>query len=493
MFILQHNTQQDPEQLRQIPSAPKTASKRLSKQCDDQWFCKGYSGSQSWILDKNFDFGHSRNNDCRVIDDKELVNVLGRYNRNIDTFNLETGKYNSSHTRGKDPAGQVLSDLNHVYGVQVESLELPGVQELWLPCGFHGDKVNKEISSSYARILNLADKTIRLGPALPIAGGACSALGLEIEGPGTPKHICTFGGTLGSHDSGKFLPNCTCYDRVRQSWSALPALPYGLDHSNAILHHAGTCPSSSARASETANLVNSVRDNIGAHPARILVTNFRTVNYGKGSSFYGPGQSQILALDVPGLGTAPVDLAALHKGPGWYVFADPGAAVASVLPHSMQEMLETEGAEKGKGQEMKGGMGGPKGSKSVDGKRELGAWVNIGRDAAGMVSAGGSRYIISLGGVTAYEYQTRSKESWDAAWKDVGVAHSIPQGGEGTMNVILDQVSIHRRLCLNPSGLAVWKLGIQSTGVWFIYSWMLLRTCPLCGPKSCLSGLKDSH
>ena len=88
-----------------------------------------------------------------------------------------------------DPAGYPLNNLNHVYAVPVSS-QLEGaeghVDEIWLPCGFHGDEVNSEISSHYARIIDLSTLRVRLGPRLLRAGGACSAQPIRLEGPGTP-------------------------------------------------------------------------------------------------------------------------------------------------------------------------------------------------------------------------------------------------------------------------------------------------------------------
>ena len=57
--------------------------------------------------------------------------------------------------------------------VLVDSLDGSNGQEIWLPCGFHGDAVNNETSTDYVRIVNATTMKVRVGPKLPVAGGAC--------------------------------------------------------------------------------------------------------------------------------------------------------------------------------------------------------------------------------------------------------------------------------------------------------------------------------
>ena len=92
-------------------------------------------------------------------DKQILVNVLGRYSRGVQWMDLNTGEQFSLVTNGTDPDMKPLNDLNHVASVLVDSIDDSNNarvrKEVWLPCGFHSDKVGKEISSNYARIVDL--------------------------------------------------------------------------------------------------------------------------------------------------------------------------------------------------------------------------------------------------------------------------------------------------------------------------------------------------
>lgn len=82
-----------------------------------------------------------------------------------------------------------------------------------------------------------------------------------MDGPGTPPHICAFGGTDGTHDAGLFLKTINCYDRVKQAWSRPFAdLPRGMDHVSLTRIPAGACAATD--------------------PEKLLITNFRTTHYG---------------------------------------------------------------------------------------------------------------------------------------------------------------------------------------------------------------------
>lgn len=259
----------------------------------------------------------TRNHDCLVMDaasreqklgamrdDGELVvNFLGRWSRAVSRWNMRTGEQAVTTTHGVDPAGFELSDLNHVYAVPVDALDgASHKQEVWLPCGFHGDRVNQENSSSYARIIEVGTWKVRVGPKLPQSGGACAALALHLDGPDQPAHICTFGGTDGKHDSGKFMDLVSCYDRRRQRWHwPFPHLPIPMDHPNAVVQPAGRCSAD--------------------EPARILIMNFRTRPYG--------GQHpEVLALDLvprPALtrsGRSGSPTVVMGGTNGWYVFSN---------------------------------------------------------------------------------------------------------------------------------------------------------------------------
>lgn len=136
-------------------------------------------------------------------DKQILVNVLGRYARGVQWMDLETGEQRSRVTNGTDPDKRPLNDLNHVASVLVDSIDGARTKkEVWLPCGFHNDRVGKEVSSNYARIVDLETMEVRTGPKLPHSGGACGAAPIEAI-PGEPPLVCAFGGTNGNHDTGK--------------------------------------------------------------------------------------------------------------------------------------------------------------------------------------------------------------------------------------------------------------------------------------------------
>ena len=145
-------------------------------------------------------------------DKQILVNILGRYSRGVQWMDLETGEQRSVETNGTDPSNRPLNDLNHVASVLVDSIALDSYgrskKEVWLPCGFHNDRVGKELSSDYVRIVDLETMEVRTGPKLPYSGGACGAAPIEAI-PGEPPLVCAFGGTNGNHDTGE---SAKCYD-----------------------------------------------------------------------------------------------------------------------------------------------------------------------------------------------------------------------------------------------------------------------------------------
>jgi hypothetical protein len=147
-----------------------------------------------------------------------------------------------------------------VTAVLVDLLDGSNGQEIWLPCGFHGDAINNETSTDYVRIVDAKTMKARVGPKLPVAGGACISKALTIIS-NEPPIICTFAGTQGRHDNGIFLPYTQCYDRIHEKWwRPFGNLPYGLDHGSLAVVPAGTCHSKD--------------------PARVLIFNFRTEPYG---------------------------------------------------------------------------------------------------------------------------------------------------------------------------------------------------------------------
>lgn len=249
--------------------------------------------AQTWALHAPLLHG-TRNHDCVTLFDDEvskergdhvqIVNLLGRYSRHVEAIDMISGRYTSKTTEGRDPSGALLADLNHVSAVLVDAIYSNGTtvpssaglgrpkQEVWLPCGFHGDAVNSETSSEFVRIVDMDTMTIRVGPKLPSAGGACTSLAIHVL-PNEPPMICSFAGTRGKHDSGEFLPQTQCYDRLRKRWwSPFGEMPFGLDHGNAAIIPSGTCKEND--------------------PARIIIMNFRTEPY-------GDIHPEVLAHDLP--------------------------------------------------------------------------------------------------------------------------------------------------------------------------------------------------
>jgi hypothetical protein len=297
-----------------------------------------------------------------------LLQLLGRYSRVIQWLDLITGQQDYRITYGKDPDGYPLNDLNHVEAVVVDSLD-GTTREAWLICGFYGDAPNSEQSINYARIVDLRDMVVRVGPKLPSSGGACVALAIEIDGPGTPPHICSVGGTMGNHDTGTFLSQTACYDRIQKQWHfVLGRLPYGLDHGNGAVIPAGTCHASD--------------------PARIVLLNFRTYSYGE-------QRPEILALDLPTNGWTPAQIQAsieehgqsdggAQSGSGsgssssnspWYVFANFSYDPYQPWRHNSDEDN-----------------------------------LNRARDASGVVMANGGRYLLNFAGVS-YRYPTQQEQA----------------------------------------------------------------------------------
>jgi hypothetical protein len=305
---------------------------------------------RTWALPDTL-LSPTRNHDSIVLEyggTQSLVNVLGRFSRAVQWTDLLTGDATQSITSGTDPLGHDLSNLNHVYMVLVDSLDGRS-KEIWLPCGFHGDTVNGETSSHYARIIDVEDMAVRLGPKLPISGGACAAHAVRVDGPDKPPHICSFGGTNGTHDAGAFLASASCYDRVRMRWThPFGALPYGLDHANIVqVPSAMTCDGA---------------DRDDGAPSRLLIMNFRTESYGS-------QHSEILAHDIPHDGWTEEELQqskATVKG-AWYVYSPP-----LVFNDTTADLLAP-------------------------------------RDAAGVVVANQGRYVLNFGGVH-YTYPMGSKD-----------------------------------------------------------------------------------
>jgi hypothetical protein len=238
-----------------------------------------------------------------------LLNILGRHSRYIQAMDLLTGKrweHRNTDVANMDPAGMPLNDLNHIQTVLVDSV-VPSTntstttstntkKEIWLPCGFQGDKVDFETFIHYARIVDLETFQIRTGPKLPYPGGACVALPMTIL-PNEPPMICSFAGT---DDSGKFLATTTCYDRLRKKFFfPFGRLPFGLDHGSISCIPKGTCHESD--------------------PAKLIILNYRT-------HAYGLQRTEMLGFDVPENGWTLEELQSdryrMQETGNWYIFAN---------------------------------------------------------------------------------------------------------------------------------------------------------------------------
>mmetsp|Transcript_30876 Transcript_30876/g.46878 ORF Transcript_30876/g.46878 Transcript_30876/m.46878 type:complete len:886 (-) Transcript_30876:79-2736(-) len=240
---------------------------------DIHQFSNSISNS-SWVLPNKM-LHSTRNHDSLILESKGrklLFNILGRGSRHVQVMDLITGEQWAHTSSGMDPDGFPLNDLNHVYTVLVDDVKNENKKELWLPCGFRGDRIKFEQSVHYSRIVDLETLQVRVGPKLPYSGGACVAQALEII-PNEPPMICTFGGTIDSHDSGKFLPYSTCYDRVRGKWwFPFGKMPMGFDHGSIAYIPPDAC-------------------NEG-DPARLIILNFRIESFGS-------QRGEMLAYDLP--------------------------------------------------------------------------------------------------------------------------------------------------------------------------------------------------
>jgi hypothetical protein len=221
-------------------------------------------------------------------------------------------------------------------------------KEIWLPCGFQGDKVDFETSIQYARIVDLETFQIRTGPKLPYQGGACVALPMTIL-PNEPPMICSFAGTNGTHDSGKFLATTTCYDRLRKKfWFPFGRLPFGLDHGSISFIPKGTCHESD--------------------PAKLVILNYRT-------HAYGTQRTEMLGFDVPENGWTLEELQSdryrMQETGNWYIFANISYAYHNDDPQDFR--------------------------------------LNAPRDASGTVTANKGRNILNFGGVHYHDDQTKKR------------------------------------------------------------------------------------
>lgn len=207
-----------------------------------------------------------RNQDC-VVHDHRIYHFLGRWANDVEFFDMISGE--QAVLTETPRTEERLLHSNHVVVVPVSSLE-GNSTEFWVPCGFHGDVVNDEISEDTVIIAEVLSKEslqilTRKGPRLDLPRGACSALALKIKN--AAEDVCVFGGSSGKHDNGIFRSNISCWDRVGGHWHyPFPNFPVGFDHGSIIHIPPSTC-------SEGVQLA-----------GKIIITDFRTESYGEGST-----------------------------------------------------------------------------------------------------------------------------------------------------------------------------------------------------------------
>lgn len=216
-----------------------------------------------------------RNHDCLVrINEADghpyLWLIGGRFAQNVETIDLVTGAQ-SFRTNTTEP----LLNTNHFNVVTVRSV-VDGNTEIWIPCGFEGNQVNKETSMTHMKVIEIGRNntvvSLRRGPELDRPRGACGAVAMNLDGPGKPEHICVFGGSDGKHDKGIFLDTISCYDRVKKTYiHPFGVLPSPADHENIIHVPPRSCGKESSEM--------------------FLFLNFR-------SQAYGDEKSEIYALNV---------------------------------------------------------------------------------------------------------------------------------------------------------------------------------------------------
>jgi hypothetical protein len=254
----------------------------------------------TWVLGDRL-LHHTRNHDSVLLEyggKHLLINILGRWSSHVQVMDLHSGEQWSKDTNGSDPMGLPLNNLNHVFSVLVDAVDGKGGKEIWLPCGFNGDEIDTETVVQYVRIVDLDTLAIRTGPKIPTGGsGACVAASVNVV-KGEPPMVCSFGGTVGRHDSGKFLPYTACYDRLRGKWwYPMGTLPYGLDHGNIAMVPKGRCGRND--------------------PGRLIILNYRIRPYGS-------PRPEMWAFDLPENGWTLSELESLsmHDHGEWFLYSN---------------------------------------------------------------------------------------------------------------------------------------------------------------------------
>jgi hypothetical protein len=256
-----------------------------------------------------------RNHGCAFLKDV-MVLAGGRHAHSIEVWNTVTGQQELAVT------DEPLLDINHFQLLVLDKIgqkrrsatrgnvkRTDAPKEIWIPCGFVGSDVDGETNSNNTLIIDPDENfRVKLGPKIDQPRGGCGALALDIDGPGTPEHICVFGGSVGPHNGGTFTKTVSCYDRVQRKWhTPLPQLPVPADHLNVVRIPAGVdC------------------DGVPPSPERLLYFNFR-------DRAYGNQRPEIFALDIrrDGLGKVVVDGG---RTGGWYVLGDSDKPVQVTRP-----------------------------------------------------------------------------------------------------------------------------------------------------------------
>jgi hypothetical protein len=209
------------------------------------FFSKGLNKVKNGHWMSSYDYvARRRNHDCQVTKDSVIL-TGGRFQPSIEVLNYFTGK----HTL---VSNESFLNLNHFDTVLVHPVTEEDKKifewEMWIPCGFFGNRVDSEIAVDHVRIIRKmiggdTDYQFLRGPDLPDPRGACTADLLQLDGPDKPPHICVFAGSNGTHDAGFFHKTNFCYDRLKNKWNQLPSLPSGFDHHSMLQIPEVQCPS----------------------------------------------------------------------------------------------------------------------------------------------------------------------------------------------------------------------------------------------------------
>lgn len=207
-----------------------------------------------------------------------MVLAGGRYAPSVELWDTATGE------QAMVAANVSMLDVNHFQMTVVD-----GGSEIWIPCGFEGSDLDRERHMDETIIVDVRQGyTVSRGPRLDQPRGGCGALAMDVDGRGTPQHVCVFGGSVGSHDKGMFTDTVSCYDRARQRWHRpLPQLPIPADHVSVVRLPADTVCDGDGddRAGSKASAPPIT------YPERVVYLNFRNKSY-------TTARPEVFALDI---------------------------------------------------------------------------------------------------------------------------------------------------------------------------------------------------